>query len=199
MKNVLWLNSSLNSKNGQSYKLSKILIDELENKANYKVSERDLAAEPLPHLSQEEFQSWLTPVEDRTNSQSSLSKLSDSLVKELQGSDILVVGLPMYNFGIPSSFKAWIDRVARAGITFRYTENGPEGLLSDKKVIVVATRGGQYQGTPKDTQTQYIKDVFAFIGLNDVDFVYAEGVAMQDAEASIQNARTRLENMAKLL
>ena len=91
---------------------------------------------------------------------------------------MLVIGMPMYNFGVPSTFKAWVDRLARAGVTFKYTENGPVGLLADKKVVVLAARGGQYVGTAKDTQTTYLKDFFAFVGLTDVEFVYAEGLAM---------------------
>jgi FMN-dependent NADH-azoreductase len=90
----------------------------------------------------------------------------------------VIIGMPMYNFGVPSTFKAWIDRVARAGITFKYTETGPQGLLTNKKVYVLAARGGKYAGTPKDSQSQYLKDVLGFIGLNDIKFVYVEGLAM---------------------
>jgi FMN-dependent NADH-azoreductase len=94
---------------------------------------------------------------------------------------VIVLGLPMYNFGIPSSLKAYFDHIARAGVTFRYTEKGPEGLIKGKKAYVFAARGGLYVGTPLDTQTTYVRDFLRFIGIEDVEFVYAEGLAMGDA------------------
>ena len=103
-----------------------------------------------------------------------------ALIDELKTADHIVLGLPMYNFGIPSQLKSWIDHVARAGITFRYTENGPQGLLDDKPVTVLAARGGLYAGTENDTVTPYIKLFFGFIGMTDVNFVYAEGLNMGD-------------------
>merc|ERR1712137_1542973 len=87
-----------------------------------------------------------------------LASFSDTLIDELKASDTVVIAMPMYNFGVPSTFKAWVDRIARAGVTFQYTENGPVGLLENKKIVVVAARGGIYEGTQKDTQSQYLKD-----------------------------------------
>ena len=108
--------------------------------------------------------------------------------------------MPMYNFGVPSTFKAWIDRIARAGITFKYTETGPVGLLKDKKVIIVAARGGLYEGTDKDTQSKYLTDVLGFLGLTDVTFVYAEGLAMSDnQEQSLAKAKQQLTELANQL
>lgn len=122
-----------------------------------------------------------TPAESRSAEQQALVAVSDGLVAELAAADVLVLAVPMYNFGIPSTLKAYFDRVARAGVTFKYTETGPVGLLSGKKAYVLAARGGMYQGTAKDSQTAYLKDFLSFIGIDDVTFVYAEGLNMGDA------------------
>lgn len=178
MSKLLVVNTSLNGDNGNSNKLVNAFLEQWKKHRNDEVVVRDLAAESLPHLSAEEMQSWMTAAEERSDEQNILAGLSDTLVEEVESAQTLVVGMPMYNFGVPSVFKAWIDRIARAGRTFRYTENGPQGLLENKKVYIMAARGGMYAGTPKDSQTQFIKDVFAFLGLTDVEFVYAEGLAM---------------------
>jgi len=104
----------------------------------------------------------------------------------------------MYNFGVPSVLKAYFDHVARAGVTFRYTEKGPIGLLTGKKVYVLAARGGLYAGTPKDSQTGYVRDFLGFLGLTDIEFVYAEGLAMGEAskQAALGKAHEALEQLA---
>lgn len=186
MKNVLVINSSLNGKNGHSNKLTQAYLERISAKDNISVTQVDLAAIELPHLSADEMQSWMTPVEERNTEQKELAAISDTFIEQLKSADIVVIGMPMYNFGVPSVFKAWIDRIARAGITFKYTEKGPQGLLEGKDVVVLAARGGMYAGTPKDSQSQYLNDVFAFIGLDNIDFIYAEGLAM--GEASFNNA-----------
>jgi FMN-dependent NADH-azoreductase len=123
--------------------------------------------------------------------------LSEELIGELQVADIIVLGLPMYNFGIPSTLKAWIDHVARAGITFQYTENGPEGLLKGKKAYVIAARGGLYEGSAADTQTPYIKTILGFMGITDVTMVAAEGLNMGDdaKAASLAKAQGELDQL----
>lgn len=191
MKKVLTLNTGLNGTSGKSNKLVQDFVSRLKIQEQVSVTERDLAVDDIHHLNLKEMQSWMTPENSRSNEQAKLALISDTLIAELENSDVIVIGMPMYNFGAPSVFKSWIDRVARAGKTFRYTENGPVGLLNNKKVYVLATRGGLYAGTPKDTQTQYIKDVFAFIGIEDVEFVYAEGLAM--GEESAKNALEQAE------
>lgn len=200
MKNVLVINSSLNGENGNSTKLATHFADQLKKNKALNFIERDLSQMNLPHLGQDEMAAWMTPANERSAQQKLLAELSDELIAEVKASDTLVIGMPMYNFGIPSVFKAWIDRIARAGITFRYTENGPQGLLENKKVIVLAARGGIYAGTAKDTQTQYLKDFFAFIGITDVEFIYAEGLAMATKEKSWQQAQEKIieliENIA---
>lgn len=143
---------------------------------------RDVGAEPLPHLNEEILGAFFTPASARSPEQAVLAARSDDLIAELQQADVLVLAVPMYNFGIPSTLKAYFDHIARAGITFRYTSAGPEGLLKGKKAYILAARGGLYEGTPKDTQSAYLRDFLAFIGITDVEFVYAEGLNMGDAQ-----------------
>ena len=180
MKNVLAINTSLSGEQSKSNHLVDQFVSNWKNKVGVNITRRDLVQDNLPHLSGDEMQAWMTEASERNVEQRQLAAISDSYIEEIQQADVIVIGLPMYNFGVPSVFKAWIDRIARAGITFRYTENGPQGLLQNKTVYVVATRGGIYAGTEKDSQTQYIKDVLAFIGLTDVQFIYAEGLALSE-------------------
>ena len=116
------------------------------------------------------------------------------MIARIKAADVIVLGVPMYNFGVPSQLKALLDRVARAGITFKYTEQGPVGLLDDKPVVIFATRGGVYQGTMLDSQTPFLQTFFNFVGLTDVHFVYAEGLNMgADAQqAALTAAKARL-------
>lgn len=192
MNQILFVKTSLNDEQSNSNKLAIELIDRLKNQTNAKVITRDVVKEPLTHLTQFEMEAWMTPEVERTAQQQELVNVSDSLIKELKESNTVVVAMPMYNFGVPSSFKSWVDRIARAGITFSYTENGPVGLLENKKVFIVATRGGLYKGTVKDSQSQFLKDVFSFIGLNDVRFVYAEGLNMPDGDLSLARAQSEI-------
>jgi len=199
MKNMLLINSSLNGEQGNSTILAKEFLSALAAKTEVNVIERDLVKQPLPHLSQQEMNAWMTAINERSDEQIQLANTSDILIAELQASDTLIIGMPMYNFGIPSTFKAWIDRVARAGITFKYTEQDPVGLLAGKKAIIVAARGGIYAGTAKDTQSQYLKDVLAFIGITDVEFIYAEGLNMSTKVASLKQARVEIASSAHKL
>jgi FMN-dependent NADH-azoreductase len=124
-------------------------------------------------------------------------KFSDALIDELRRADVIVIGLPMYNFGAPSSLKAYFDHIARAGVTFRYTPQGPVGLLTGKKVYVFATRGGAYAGTPLDTQTTYVRDFLRFIGIDDVEFVYVEGLSLgaEQKDAALAEARDVIDRI----
>jgi FMN-dependent NADH-azoreductase len=140
---------------------------------------------------------WMTDIAQRSQEQTDLATISDDLIEELKNSDTIVVAMPMYNFGVPSTFKAWVDRVARAGITFQYTENGPAGLLKDKTVIVVASRGGIYAGTQKDSQTQYLKDVFSFMGMEDITFIYAEGLNMLGSDERLAQAQQTINEFTR--
>ena len=199
MTTLLQISTSLFSEDGQSSRLSRDFVAAWQTRhPDGRVVVRDLAAKPMPHLTAERFQAFLAKPETRTPAQQAIVAESDALIAELQAADAVVLGLPMYNFGIPSTLKAWIDHVARAGITFRYTANGPEGLLADRKLTVLAARGGHYVGTLRDTQTGYIRDFFNFIGIRDIDFVYAEGLAVgEDARrTALDAAHQRIEALA---
>lgn len=196
MKNVLVINSSISGDKGHSSKLSKAFLAELGTDIH--ITEIDLNAAPLPHLDMTEISAWLTPMAERTAAQQQLSQYSDQLISQVQAADLIVIGVPMYNFGIPSQLKAMLDRLARAGITFKYTETGPVGLLEDKPVIVLATRGGLYQGTTADSQTPFLTTFFNFVGLTQLHFVYAEGLNMGEeaAEKALAAARQQLGQLS---
>jgi FMN-dependent NADH-azoreductase len=183
---LLQINTSLFSHQGQSSQLAdRFVATWREHHPDAALLSRDLAADPVPHLDATRFRAFTTPAESRDAAQQAVIAYSDQLIDELRRADVVVLGLPMYNFGVPSQLKAYFDHVARAGVTFRYTESGPEGLLRDKKAYVFAARGGLYAGTPLDTQTNYVRDFLRFIGIADVEFVYAEGLAMGDARKSV--------------
>lgn len=194
-RNILQINSSLNGENSQSSRLAARFVA-AQNGA--RVTVRDLAAEPVPHLDGARFGAFIAKPEERTAEQEAVVAYSDALIAELKRADVIVLGLPLYNFGVPSQLKSWIDHVARAGQTFRYTANGPEGLLKGKKAYVFATRGGVYAGTALDTQTSYVRDFLAFIGITDVEFVYAEGLAISDEsrEGALGKAREQIDRLA---
>ncbi|CAA0104717.1 FMN-dependent NADH-azoreductase [Zhongshania aliphaticivorans] len=199
MTNILHINSSLFGNDGKSSQMANEFVQALRNKLEESaLISRDLNAKPLPHLDGERFTAFTTPAEQRSDEQKHIVAESDQLIKELRDADILVLGIPLYNLGVPSTFKAYIDHIARAGETFRYTANGPEGLLNNKKVYVFAARGGQYQDTPLDTQTPYLRHIFGLMGLQDIEFIYAEGLNMGPdiADASLANARKQLASKA---
>lgn len=196
MNNILFIKSSLNGEQGNSTTLAQTLVSNLVATAEVNVVERDLAKQGLEHLTQIEMAAWMTPANERNSAQVKLTHISDSLIEELTASDTLVIAMPMYNFGVPSTFKAWVDRVARAGVTFRYTENGPVGLLKNKKVIIVAARGGIHAGTVSDSQTQYLTSFFNFLGLDDITFIYAEGLNMPGNEERYAAAQSEIKNFS---
>ena len=198
MKHLLQINTSLFGEGGQSTGLANAFV------ANWKqanpsgiVHVRDVAGNAIPHLTLERFSAFVAKPESRTREQHAIAGYSEMLIDELKRADVVVLGLPLYNFGVPSSLKAYFDHVGRAGITFRYTDKGPEGLLKDKKVFVFAARGGLYSGTPLDTQTSYVRDFLGFIGMKDIEFIYAEGLAMGDAskEAAIAKAKQVIDGI----
>lgn len=179
MTTLLQLNASLFADQGQSSQLADRFVQAWRTqRPDSTLIRRDLASNPVPHLNGARFAAFTTAAEQRTPEQQAAVAESDALIDELRRADVIVLGLPMYNFGLPSQLKAYFDHIARAGETFRYTATGPQGLLTGKKVYVFATRGGDYLGTPADTQTAYVRDFLRFIGIADVHFVYAEGLAI---------------------
>ena len=198
MRTILQLNTSLSGAAGQSSQLAGAFAAALARASGARVTVRDLAVQPVPHLTLERFQAFGTPVAERTLEQQRYVAESDALIDELRRADTIVIGLPMYNFGVPSTLKAYFDHVARSGVTFRYTAEGPVGLLTGKKVYVFATRGGQYAGTAADLQTAYLRQFLGFIGMRDVEFIYAEGLALgaEQREAALGRALERIGQLA---
>ena len=200
MKTLLKIQSSIFSDGGQSSQLAdRFAAAWRDANPDGKVVVRDLAKEPVPHLDAERFGAFLAKPEGRTPAQRDAAAYSDALIAELKAADVVVLGLPLYNFGLPSTLKAYFDHVGRAGVTFRYTENGPVGLLTGKKVYVFAARGGFYAGTPNDTQTPYIRAFLSFIGMSDIEFLYAEGLAVSEAskQQSMERARAAVDRLAE--
>ncbi|TAM08575.1 MAG: FMN-dependent NADH-azoreductase [Paraburkholderia sp.] len=192
MTTILQINSAARSQGAQSTLLANELTTRLQqSNPGSKIVSRNLQAEPLPHLDDAILGAFFTPAEQRTPEQQAIAARSEALIAELQAADIVVIGAPLYNFGISSQLKTYFDWIARAGVTFRYTANGPEGLVKGKKVYVVSARGGKYQGTPNDTQTPYLKTFLGFLGMTDVNFIYAEGLNLGPDAASAALASAR--------
>lgn len=193
---ILQVNSSARAEGSHSTKLANALVERLSaTQPQAVVTVRDLGRTPHPMLDETALQALFTPAEQRTSEQAARVALDDALIAEIQSAEVVVLGVPMYNFGVPAQLKSWIDAISRAQVTFRYTEQGPEGLLKGKKVYVVLTRGGLYRNTPTDTQTPYLKTLFGFLGMTDVQFMYAEGLAMgpEAEQAALVSAQQQIE------
>ncbi|WP_253658505.1 MULTISPECIES: FMN-dependent NADH-azoreductase [unclassified Vibrio] len=194
MSRVLALKSSILGDYSQS---NKLVEDFIKNVDQDKLTVRDLAANPLPVL---DFAvaTALRATEDLSQEQQAVVELSDTLIEEVKAADTLVIAAPMYNFTIPTQLKNWIDLIARAGVTFKYTENGVQGLLEGKKAIVITTRGGIHKDSPTDNVTPYLRTVLGFVGITDVEFVYAEALNMGEdfAAKGISEAQSQLAAIA---
>ncbi|GDY24613.1 FMN-dependent NADH-azoreductase [Agarivorans sp. Toyoura001] len=196
MTSVLTLKSSILGEHSSS----SALIDQLSNRyiaQHAKVVSRDLAAEPLPVLSAEVI-SALQGGDELSEQQRKVFALSNSLVDELKAADVVVIAAPMYNFSIPTQLKNWLDLVVRAGLTFQYSEQGPVGLIKDTKAIVVTTRGGIHKHAATDTQIPHLMVVLGFLGITDVEVVYAEALSMGD-ETAKQQMDAAQEQLAALV
>ncbi|WP_169543969.1 FMN-dependent NADH-azoreductase [Sneathiella aquimaris] len=181
MTNILHITSSILGDNSQSNAISSKVVNQLlVTHGDSTLVHRDLTEDSIPHLTGDAIASFNLLEDDLSSSQRKTLALSNSLIAELQAADVVVLAVPMYNFSIPSTLKSWIDYVARAGITFRYTEAGSEGLLKGKKVYAVVTSGGYYKETDKDSVTPFLKTIFNFLGLDDVEFIHAEGLNISD-------------------
>ncbi len=196
MTTILHLNSSVRSTGSISRQLTGEFVEKLKAAhPGANVIERDLAKDPVPHLNEQMMGAYFTPPEQRSEEQRRTVKLSDDLVAELMSADIVVIGAPMYNFSISSTLKAWIDHVARAGITFKYNEQGvPVGLVSGKKFFVFTSRGGVYSSGPAkalDFHETYLRGALGFLGITDVTFIHTEGVAMGEDAANKAVASSR--------
>ena len=199
MSNVLIIESSARQQDSFSRQLTRQFISQWQaaHPAD-QVTVRDLALAPVPHLDASLLGGWMKPEGQRNADEQISLQRSNELTDELLAADVLVLAAPMYNFAIPSTLKAWLDHVMRAGVTFKYTETGPQGLLVGKKAYVLTARGGLYAGSTSDHQEPYLRQVMAFIGIHDVTFIHAEGMNLGGdfQEKGLNQAKARLSAIA---
>jgi FMN-dependent NADH-azoreductase len=201
MTNILIIDSAATGAASVSRKLTRELADTLQRRdPAARIVRRDIGAAPIPHLTEETVPAIRAGLVESDTARRAL-ELSNELVAELKDSDLIVIGAPMYNFGMPSTLKAWFDHVLRAGITFRYSEAGPEGLVKGKKAIVVETRAGLYSEGPAavmDSQEPHLRTLLGFMGVTDVTFVRAEKLAFgpEAAAQAIAEAAAELAGLA---
>ncbi|PCI73884.1 MAG: FMN-dependent NADH-azoreductase [SAR86 cluster bacterium] len=200
MKNVLRITTSILGEGSVSSQLMAELVTKLGTEEALKVTERNFANQAIPHLDGPWLTALSTAHADRSPEQQAKVAFSDQLITELQAADILVIGLPMYNFSLPSMLKAWVDHIARAGVTFKYTDNGSVGLLGGKKVYLVAAMGGIHETGATDFLRPYMKQVLDFVGLSDVEFVTADGLNMgpERREQGLNGARRQIGNIQSI-
>ncbi|XUU59808.1 FMN-dependent NADH-azoreductase [Erythrobacter sp. HA6-11] len=196
MSTVLHITASIRSEESISRGLSTKIVEGLAERENATIITRDLADNTLPYVSTERFAANGTPPAERTAEQQQLAAIADELIDELQRADTIVMGIPIYNFGVPATVKAWADLVARAGTTFKYTENGPVGLLEGKKVYLAVASGGTEVGSAIDFMTPWLKQFFGFLGLTDVEIVAADGIMGAGGEEKIAEAKAEAARLA---
>lgn len=202
MKTLLLVHASPRGEASDSRGLAEQFANELAPLRNARIVRRDLSANPVPHLDATTIGAMFTPPEARSADQADRLALSDAIVTELSAADYLVISSPMYNYGTPSVLKAWIDHFVRAGVTFRYTANGPEGLLNDRPAWLVMTRGGLHSGPDAahlNHQDAYLTTILSFIGIRSVTTVVAEGLAYgpEAASSALTSAAERLSALAR--
>ncbi len=188
---ILRIEASARRTGSISRELTSKVIDHLASQTAILVKERDVS-EGLPFVDEEWVGSNFTPVDARSETQKAKLALSDSLIEELVAADTLVIGTPIYNFGIPATLKAWVDLIARVGVTFKYTENGPVGLLEGKRAIVLVASGGTPVGSDIDFATPYLRHALKFVGITDVTFVAADALG-QNATEKVTAAKEEIE------
>ena len=196
--NILQINSSVRGAGSESTRVASAIAARLAaDNANATVTVRDMVVTPHPALDEAALGALFTPADQRTPGQAARVALDDALIAEAQAADAIVIGPPKYNFGITAQLESWFDAIARAGVTFRYTAEGPEGLLKNKKVFVALSRGGVHKDGASDSQVPHLKTFLGFLGLTDVTFVYSEGHGMgpeavekakADADAQVNEA-----------
>jgi len=197
--NILQINASARREAANSTRVADSITARLQaTDPAASLTLRDLAVTPHPVLDEAALGALFTPAEKRSAEQAARVALDDALIAEVQAADAIVLGVPMYNFGVPVQLKNWNDAIARNGVTFRYTEQGPKGLLQGKTVYVALARGGRHRGTEADSQVPYLKTVLGFLGMTDVHFIYAEGLNM-GAEAAAQGFAEAEADLAAVL
>ena len=192
--NILRIDASARFEGSVTRELNNNIIDRFAANGPVSVTQRDLAKTPLPQIDETWVGANFTPADNRTDEQAAKLSLSDSLIDEVKAADVLVIGLPIYNFSVPAALKAWVDQIARAGVTFAYTPEGPKGLLEGKRAIVTVSSGGVPVGSDYDFATGYLRHVLGFVGITDVVLVAADGQNM-DAEAANRKAQDAIEHL----
>lgn len=196
MNTILHITASIRSDESISRSLGNRLVERLAAKHDAEVVTRDLSNNDLPYIDAERFAANLAPYAERSPEQHGLAKVADELIGELQDADTIVFSVPVYNFSVPATVKAWADLVARAGTTFRYTANGPEGLLTGKKVYITAASGGTALGSDIDFMSPWLKFFLGFLGMKDVELVAADGIMGEGGEEKIAEAHQEVEKLA---
>lgn len=202
MDTILQINSSLAGDAAASTALADRLVEGLVARTpGVRVVRRSLDRQPLPHLDGARLAALTTPVAARSAAQAAIAAEADAVIAEVQAAGHVVIAAPMYNFSAPSTLKSWFDHLARAGVTFRYTERGPEGLLTGKRATLVTTRGGVHRDRPQDHLVPYVRTMLAFVGITDLEVVYAEGLALGAAprDAALGRARAEIDSLAARL
>ncbi len=198
--NILQINSSARSTGSESTRMADAIVARISaSAANVTLTRRDLASDPHPIIDEAGLQALFTPADQRTQAQAARVAQDDALIAQLQAADVLVLGAPMYNFGMTVQLKSWFDAVARAQVTFRYTATGVEGLLKNKKVYVALARGGMHRDGVTDSQVPHLKTLLGFLGMTDVQFVYAEGMGMGPEAVARAQASAQAEIDAVLV
>lgn len=191
MTTILHIDTSARYEGSTTRDLSARIVNKL---GAGRIIRRDLAS-PLPHVTEDWVNANFTPEDQRSDAQRETLSLSDQLVDELNQADTIVIGVPIYNFSAPASFKAWVDLVARVGRTFAYTEQGPQGLLEGKRAVLAVASGGVPIGSEADFASTYVRHVLGFIGITDVEVIAADQMSV-DPEAALKGAEAALEQLA---
>lgn len=195
MKKILRIDASMRAADSVSRQLSDQIIQTLDSN---QITVRDLRIAGVPPINEAWMQASFTSADERSAAQQQALALSDELIAEVRAADLLVIGVPIYNFGVPAALKAWIDQICRAGETFRYTESGPVGLLENKSAIIVITSGGTRSDSNIDFATPYMRQVMRFIGIDDVKFVVADSLMTDDSRMdSAEQAISTLSEWTK--
>ncbi len=196
MTNILHIKSSIRGDESVSNSLGTKLVAQLKDAHGADVTVRDLSKNDIPFIDAERFAANLTPYAERTDEHHELASIADTLIEELKAADVIVFSVPIYNFSVPATVKAWADLVARAGTTFEYTPNGPKGLLTGKKAYIAAASGGTPVGSDMDFMTSWLKFFLGFIGIETADIVAADGIMGEGGEQKIAEAHNQVERLA---
>lgn len=193
MTHILRIDSSPRDASSKTRDLTDLTIEQLSGEG-VRITTRDIS-HGLPMVSKAWTEGAYMDPSEQTEEHKAALELSDQLVSEVKDADIIVIGMPMYNFNVPASVKSWFDQIARVGLTFRYTESGPKGLLEDKRVIVLVATGGVQVGSDYDLMTPYVRHFFGFLGIDNVEFHAADGLNGENAEESLKEAKSEIREI----